>query len=68
MCKSQDNTPERSAKPTMVCGRNITVNPSYIPQATCKGNTLYFCTESCLNAFLADPERFYCAHSKTITE
>ena len=50
----------------MVCGRNVTVDPSYTPQAIYKSTTLYFCTESCLNAFLADPERFYCAHSKTI--
>ncbi|MBN1450491.1 MAG: YHS domain-containing protein [Anaerolineales bacterium] len=33
-----------------------------------KGNTLYFCTESCLNAFLADPKRFFCAHNKTIAD
>jgi YHS domain-containing protein len=64
MPKSQENIPRCSEEPTMVCGRNITVDPSYIPQTTFKGTTYYFCTETCLNAFLADPERFYCAHSQ----
>ena len=55
-----------SAKPGMVCGRKLTVDPIYVPQVNYKGNTIHFCTESCLSAFLADPERFYSAHSKTV--
>ena len=48
----------------MLCGRRITTYLTYIPQTEYQGVTIYFCTESCLNAFLADPERFSCAHSK----
>jgi len=49
----------------MLCGRRMTVHPDYTIQANHQGGTIYFCTESCLNAFRADRERFYCAHSKT---
>ena len=56
------------AKPTMLCGRGMTAHPDYAVHEIYQGRTLYFCTESCLNAFRADPERFYCAHSKTIRE
>jgi YHS domain-containing protein len=37
-------------------------DPQYFPHAQYHGRTIYFCTESCLNAFLADPEAFYKAH------
>jgi len=48
----------------MVCGRTITGNPTYFPQAEYAGKEVYFCTEYCLRAFLADPERFTLAHGK----
>jgi hypothetical protein len=47
-----------------VCKRVFRANPDYFPSAEYHGKTIYFCTESCLQAFLADPERFYCAHSQ----
>jgi len=46
-----------------VCKRVFHADPTYFPQAEHNGKTIYFCTESCLDAFRADPERFYCAHS-----
>ena len=49
----------------MLCGRRMTVHPDYAIHENYQGHTLYFCTEACLDAFRADPERFYCAHSKT---
>jgi YHS domain-containing protein len=46
-----------------LCGRIFRdTDPSYFPRATYRGRTIYFCTESCLGAFLADPEAFYKAH------
>jgi YHS domain-containing protein len=47
-----------------VCKRVLRADPDYFPRAEYRGKTIYFCTESCLDAFLADPERFYCAHSR----
>jgi len=47
-----------------VCKRVIYADPQYFPRAEYRGRTVTFCTESCLNAFLADPERFYCTHSQ----
>ncbi len=49
-----------------VCRRVFrNTDPSYFPQIQYRGRTIYFCTESCLNAFLADPEPFYKAHSNS---
>ena len=69
MQKEQDAIPNPQAeisiqRPDMVCGRRMTVHPNYAIRTDYQGRMLYFCTESCLNAFNADPERFYCAHSK----
>ena len=47
-----------------VCKRVFHADSSYFPRAEYRGKFVYFCTETCLEAFLADPERFYCAHSK----
>jgi len=41
----------------------MTVDSNWYPHAEYRGQTIYFCTEFCLEAFLADPERFYMAHS-----
>jgi YHS domain-containing protein len=70
MQKHQDIAPQLSqtadtAEPVMLCGRQMTVHPDYAITEDFQGRTLYFCTQSCLHAFRADPERFYCAHSKT---
>ena len=47
-----------------VCGRRITTDPAYAFPTPYQGRTIYFCTEFCLWAFEADPERFYAAHSR----
>ena len=54
--------PETRARAT-VCHRVMTVDSNWYPHAEYRGQTIYFCTEFCLEAFLADPERFYMAHS-----
>jgi hypothetical protein len=46
------------------CKRVIYADPQFFPFAEYRGETAYFCTESCLNAFIADPDKFYCSHSK----
>ena len=53
-----------SNKLPMVCGRCITGDPDFFPQAEYQGRTVYFCTEFCLNAFMSAPDRFYAVHSK----
>ncbi len=52
------------AFPETVCHRTIRGDPDYYPQAEFHGQTIYFCTETCLSVFLSDPEQFYAAHSK----
>jgi YHS domain-containing protein len=47
-----------------VCKRVFNADLTYFPHAEYHNKTVYFCTGACLNAFLADPERFYCAHSR----
>jgi len=58
------STDQSSKRFHTVCKRVFHANPAYFPQAEYQGKTVYFCTDICLEAFLADPERFYCAHSK----
>lgn len=49
-----------------LCGRIFrNTDPRYFPRAEYRGRTIYFCTESCLGAFLSDPDLFYKAHSKS---
>ena len=40
-----------------MCGGKIK-DPSLYPTAEYKGKTIYFCTESCRQAFHTDPDRF----------
>jgi hypothetical protein len=55
-----------------LCGRIFRdTNPQYFPSALHRGRKIEFCTESCLGAFLADPEVFYKVHrnsEKNITD
>jgi YHS domain-containing protein len=56
---------EKLHKPRFVtlCGRIFNdADPAFFPRAKYRGRTIYLCTESCLDAFLADPEAFYKAH------
>jgi YHS domain-containing protein len=48
--------------PQTVCGRNMTADTIWYPRSEYQGKIVYFCTESCLEAFNADPDRFYTAH------
>lgn len=46
-----------------LCGRIFRdADPDYYPRTEYRGRTVYFCTESCLDAFLADPDIFYRVH------
>lgn len=58
-----EQSPKLPVPPRMVCGRAITTEPRN--SAKFRGQTIYFCTEFCLDAFNADPDRFYQAHSKS---
>ena len=54
---------QKPAKFVTLCGRIfINTDPQYFPSATYRGRTIRFCTESCLGAFLADPDLFYRMH------
>jgi len=51
---------------TTLCGRILRdTDPQYFPRTRYRGRTIYFCTESCFGAFLADPELFYKGHRKS---
>lgn len=59
------NTTRREQKRQFItlCGRIFRdTDPAYFPRAVYKGRTIYLCTESCLGAFLADPDLFYKVH------
>jgi len=46
-----------------LCGRIFRDNdPQYFPRTTYRGRTIFFCTQTCLEAFLADPDLFYKMH------
>jgi hypothetical protein len=46
-----------------LCGRVFRdTDPGYFPRAEYRGRTILLCTESCLGAFLADPDIFYKVH------
>jgi YHS domain-containing protein len=46
-----------------LCGRIYRkTDASFFPRALYRNRTIYFCTQACLDAFLADPDRFYKMH------
>ena len=54
-------TPKR--KFVTLCGRIFRdADPDYFPRAQYRGRTISLCTDSCLGAFLADPDIFYRVH------
>jgi YHS domain-containing protein len=66
LLEKNDSTPRRF---TTLCGRIFrNTDPQYFPRAQYRGRTIYFCTESCLGAFLAEPEIFYKVHRKSQTD
>ncbi len=55
--------PVRPTHFVTLCGRIFhNTDSTYFPRAGYRGRTIFFCTDSCLGAFNADPERFYRAH------
>lgn len=58
------NNPTGNAPISLLCGRFLTGDQRYFPQAEYCGQTVYFCTEYCWRAFLADPKRFSLVHRK----
>lgn len=52
-----------------LCGRIFRgAEARYFPQVSHRGRTIYLCTQVCLDAFLADPERLYRAHRNSEKE
>lgn len=49
---------------SLVCGRKMTTAPENYSRAEYQGRVIHFCTEFCLEAFRADPDRFFSAHSR----
>ena len=46
-----------------LCGRVFhDTDPAYFPRLAHRGRTIYLCTQSCRDAFRADPDAFYKAH------
>lgn len=63
----ENNIPEFAPDaplPKTVCGRAMTADILWYPRTEYQGRVIYFCTEFCLEAFRADPDRFYKAHSQ----
>jgi len=53
----------RHKKFITLCGRIFSdTDPQYFPRAQYRGRTILLCTDSCLGAFLADPDLFYKMH------
>jgi YHS domain-containing protein len=50
-------------KVAALCRRVLTVPPESRISAQHHGRTIYFCNATCQEAYCADPERFYIAHS-----
>ena len=50
--------------PQTICGRDMTADINWYPRSEYRGRSIYFCTEFCLEAFKADPDRFHAAHRK----
>jgi hypothetical protein len=61
---TKTETPKRNSF-VALCGRVFRSDPEFFPQAEYRGRTIYLCTEVCLDAFLADPDRFVAAHKKS---
>jgi hypothetical protein len=58
---------KKSGRPTFIalCGRAFRSDPEFFPQVEYRGRTIVLCTSVCLDAFLADPDRFYATHRAT---
>lgn len=67
MSETETADTEKRTHPSFValCGRVFHSDPEFFPQAEYRGETIYLCTETCLGAFLSDPDRFVIAHRKS---
>ena len=46
-----------------LCGRVFhDTDVTYFPRVEYHGRTIYLCTRTCLDVFLADPDKFFRAH------
>jgi hypothetical protein len=63
MEKNKGDSGQEIQSPVTVCGRVMTADILWYPHAEYETRTIYFCTEICLDAFKADPDRFYKTHS-----
>ena len=52
-----DSEPSGIEAHVTACGGKMK-DPSKYPTAAYKGQTIYFCTEACLQAFYTDPDGF----------
>jgi hypothetical protein len=70
MQKSEEHFPRKKYKQFVtLCGRVFRdSDPAYFPRANYKGQIIYLCTDSCLGAFLADPDLFYKVHRNSEKE
>jgi hypothetical protein len=58
-----ENKTVKPRKFVTLCGRIFNdTDPQYFPRAQHRGRAIYLCTDSCLGAFLADPDLFYKMH------
>jgi len=64
MKEDQLDAGQEASPPATVCRRAMTTDIDWYPRAEYQNRTIYFCTEFCLEAFKADPDRFYKAHSQ----
>jgi YHS domain-containing protein len=62
MKKYQPESKPEAPSPNTVCGHEMTADILWYPNTKYQMGTIYFCTEFCLEAFQADPDRFYKAH------
>ena len=63
MLKIENQKMLTSRKFVTLCGRGFRdTDSNYFPHAQYRGRTIFLCTESCLGAFLADPDQFYKVH------
>jgi len=61
--------PKKYPRFVTLCGRKfLDTDPAYFPRVEYRGRRIYLCTESCLGAFLADPDIFYKVHRNSEKE
>lgn len=63
---TQTSAPRKTKQFATLCGRVFReTDPVYFPRTEYRGRMIHLCTESCLGAFLADPDLLYKVHRNT---